>query len=60
MELLFSVNQYGSTGDVVDDGVFLHIDDTITLKFPNVAALEKFASDIQGMLPEIKEKIATL
>ena len=60
MKLLFSVNDYDRDGDQVDRGIWLHIDDTLSLKFENGSALEKFALEILAMLPEIKENDPSL
>ncbi len=60
MKLLFSVNEYDRDGDLVDRGIWLHIDDNFSLKFENGNALEKFALEILAMLPEIRENDPSL
>jgi hypothetical protein len=50
----FSVNQYDSDGDVVDDCVLVHLDATI-LKFSGVKQLDGFIEQLNKISKEIKE-----
>lgn len=56
MKVLFSINEYDRDGDIVDNCVFLHLEDKgIRIKFQNSKELENFSIDIKNMIPEIKE-----
>jgi len=54
--LSFSINMYDNDGDLHTTGVFIWKGDTI-LRFDGVSELEAYISQLQQMLPEIKENI---
>jgi len=56
MDFSFSVNSYDSDGDIVDDGIFIHLYG-IAVRFKDVSELEEFANSILKSLPEIRENI---
>lgn len=53
-EYSFSINTYDSDGDLVETGVYIHLDN-ISIKFANSEELEQLLIEISRSLPEIKE-----
>lgn len=54
-DLLFSVDQHDSDGDVTEKCVLLHLGKAVILSFETGDDLEEFAQRILGLLPEIRE-----
>lgn len=53
-KLYFSVDWHDNDGDVVEEGIFLHLPTGITMKFDNLDAYDDFVRQMQGMRTEIK------
>ena len=53
-EYSFSINTYDSDGDLIETGVYIHLDN-ISIKFANSEELEQLLIEISRSLPEIKE-----
>lgn len=55
MNYMFSVNDYGDEGELIDECVNIYIGDVTSIKFKNVEELEAFANKILSSIKEIKE-----
>lgn len=52
---IFSVNQYDSDGDIVEEGIWLHFGDTIVKVAIDVDDYQGFIDHLKCMKREIKE-----
>jgi len=55
MQTMFSVDMCDRDGDVIEAGIFIHIENTTILKFKDTVELEDFARGLLSMIAEIKE-----
>lgn len=54
--ITFSVNTYDYAGDIIDKGIYFHIDDTISIKMAtNLEDLDALIETIKNIKKEIKE-----
>lgn len=55
MNHTFSVNLYDKDGDILEEGIFLHIGDITTIKFKDVSELDDFTHALSSTVKEIRE-----
>lgn len=54
-KILFSVNEYDKDGDLVTEGVFLHIGDVRIKTGDSLADFDAFAEQLRAMRQEVAE-----
>ncbi len=57
MKTTFSINHYDRDGDLVDTGIYLHLESGIILTFKDVEELKDFGSGIVDMISEIIDTV---
>jgi peptide methionine sulfoxide reductase MsrA len=50
----FSLNLYNDEGDQYSEGVFIHIDNNIILRFENIEEVEDFTKQLTKITTEIR------
>lgn len=50
----FSVDLHDNDGDVVEEGIYVHLPTGIIIKFDDLDAYDTFIKNLQGMRAEIK------
>ena len=56
MRTTFSINRYDRDGDIMDEGIFLHFDNNLSILIGNtINDLQKFIYDIKDIKKEIEE-----
>jgi peptide methionine sulfoxide reductase MsrA len=50
----FSLNLYDDEGDQYSEGVFIHIDENIILRFENIEEVEDFTNQLTKITSEIR------
>ena len=53
MNILFSKNSYDSDGDVIENGIFLHIDETTIIKLRDLSELKEVIEQLTNIYNEI-------
>lgn len=53
-KIYFSINTYDNEGDVTDECLLLHIDDTVILRLNDLAELQEMIKQLQNIENEIK------
>ena len=53
-KMWFSVDLHDNDGDIMEEGIYVHLPTGITMKFDNLDAYDKFIKSMQGMRAEIK------
>ncbi len=53
MDIKFSVNTYDSDGDITDNGILLHINDTFSLRVSCIEELDDMIVDLLNIKQEI-------
>ena len=53
MELDFNVRNYNQFGELLDDGIFLHIDNTFSLRFDDPTEFLKFGERICKLYDDV-------
>lgn len=54
--MAFSVNRYDDSGDVWEEGIYLHIDDNTSFKIgKTIEDFDAFVNKIKGMRNELEE-----
>lgn len=53
-KVTFSLNEYDYEGDLFDECLKIHIDDTFILRFDNVEKLDEFIGELNEISNEIK------
>lgn len=57
-DVMFSVNDYDRDGDIVTEGIFIHIGDHRLKVADTLDGFVAFADHLHSMVPEIKESYA--
>lgn len=55
MRCYFSINQYDRDGDITQECVSIHLDDSFTVHFKNLDELNELILNLQNIRNEIKE-----
>jgi hypothetical protein len=55
MKLTFSVNRFDNEGDVIDNCILLHINETTILKLVNMEELNNVIKQLENIKNEITE-----
>jgi peptide methionine sulfoxide reductase MsrA len=53
-KVTFSLNLYDDEGDQYSEGIFIHIDDNIILRFENIEDVEDFTKQLTKIISEIR------
>lgn len=55
INITFSINRYDKDGDVINKGIYLHLNDLVNLRLKNLDSLSNLITQLQEIEKEIKE-----